>query len=126
MIVQLMGTHLELTDERYAFVMDELESCFQLMKRMGCGPIHVDVELEKRVEHAPQTRRGQRLYRAGVEVTVPDGVIRVEGGADDLQQAVLRMKERLAEKVRSRQETGDRTRQPKTRNRSEKSLQVAR
>lgn len=126
MIVELQGTHLALTDDRYSFVMDELAPCCQLLKRAGCPPIHVGVSLEKSVEHAPQTRRGRRLYRAAASITTSNGVVRATGDADELRQAVTQMRRRLAVDVRALCESGGRDREPKTQRRSDVRSPVAR
>ena len=100
MIVQLKGVHLRLTDERYDLVMDHLGAGLEVLTDQGSRPLQVDVELEKTVQRAPQTRRGERLYRAAAEVLTPGGQIRVRGMGDDLRQAIGRMGRQLEEKGR--------------------------
>jgi len=102
MIVQLRGVHLRLTDERYALVMDHLEGGLQALSDRGGRPLQVDVELEKTVQRAPQTRRGERMYRVEAEVLTPGGRIRVRETADDLRRAIARMGRRLEERGRTR------------------------
>jgi len=101
MIVQLRGVHLRLTDERYDLVMDHLEDGLQVLTEQGNRPLQIDVELEKTVQRAPQTRRGDRRYRVEVEVITPGRQIRVEETADNLRQAIARMGQRLEEQGRS-------------------------
>lgn len=110
MVVQVQGIHLDLTDDRFSLVMDELEGCFRLLKRLGYHPFRVDVELEKTVRRAPQTRRGERLYRTEVEVGVSGRSLRAEGTADDFPQAIVRMAARLAHEIQAwnEQRTGER------------------
>jgi ribosome-associated translation inhibitor RaiA len=100
MIVQLRGVHLRLTDERYALVMDHLEDGLQALSDRGDRPLQVDVELEKTVQRAPQTRRGERMYRVEAEVLTPGGQIRVRETADDLRRAIAWMGRRLEEQGR--------------------------
>ncbi|HKL88867.1 MAG TPA: hypothetical protein VJ884_07660 [Salinibacter sp.] len=98
MIVQLRGVHLRLTDERYDFVMDHLEDGLQVLTDQGNRPLQIDVELEKTVQRAPQTRRGERRYRVEADVYTLGRQIRVRETADNLRQAIARMGRRLEEK----------------------------
>lgn len=112
MIVQLRGVHLRLTDERYALVMDHLEEGFQGLRDRGRPPLQVDVKLEKNVQRAPQTRRGERLYRVEVEVLTPKRQVRARETADDLRVAIARMGRRLKEKGRTEPGRMRRTKSP--------------
>lgn len=112
MIVQLRGVHLRLTDERYALVMDHLEEGFQALRDRGRPPLQVDVKLEKNVQRAPQTRRGERLYRVEVEVLTPKRQVRARETADDLRVAIARMGRRLKEKGRTEPGRMRRTKSP--------------
>lgn len=102
MTIQVQTLHLSLPDDRFAFVVDQLGDGLQLLKRLGQRPSQVDVTLEKTVQRAPQTRRGERLYRATVVVAVPGGSIRADGQADDLRQAIVQMGHWLVDAVCTR------------------------
>jgi ribosome-associated translation inhibitor RaiA len=104
MIVQVRTRHLSLPDERFAFVVEQLERPLQALKQVGRRPLQVEVLLEKTVHRAPQTRRGDRLYRADVTVDLPGGALRAAERADDLQRAVVRMAQRLGDVICERRE----------------------
>ena len=101
MIVQVQTRHLPLPDERFSFVMDQLEEPLQALKQLGQQPLQVTVTLEKTVQHAPQKRRGERQYRADVTVDTSRGTARAAGQADAVQQAIVCMTHRLMERTRT-------------------------
>lgn len=100
MDVQLQGTNLELTDELRAFVEEKMDDAYRMLGAMNRDPVHVDLELEKTTRRHPHEREEQQRYRAEANVTVPGRLIRAEGSADDIRQAVVKMKHRLMREIR--------------------------
>lgn len=100
MDVQLQGTNLELTDELRAFVEEKMDDAYRMLGAMSRDPVHVDLELEKTTRRHPNEREEQRRYRAEANLTVPGRLIRAEGSADDVRQAVVKMKHRLMREIR--------------------------
>jgi len=99
MIVHVQTRHLSLSDERFVFVMDQLEKPLQILREGGRGPLQVDVILEKTVRRAPQMRRDSRLYQAEGEVDLGGETLRATGRADDVQRAITRMAHRLGDVI---------------------------
>lgn len=100
MDVQMQGTNVELTDELRAFVEDKMDDAYRMLGAMNRDPVHVDLELEKTTRRHPHELEDQRRYRAEANLTVPGRLIRAEGSADDVRQAVVEMKHRLMREIR--------------------------
>lgn len=100
MEVRLQGTNLDLTDELRAFVEEKMEDTYRVLGAMDRDPVQVDIELEKTTRRHPHELEDQRLYRAEANITVPGRLIRAEGSADTIRQAIVEMKHRLTREIR--------------------------
>lgn len=100
MDVRLQGTNLELTNELRTFVEEKMDDAYRMLGAADRDPVHVDIELEKTMRRHPHELEDQRRYRAEANVTVPGRLIRAEGSADDLHQAIVEMKHRLMREIR--------------------------
>lgn len=100
MDVRIQGTNVDLTDELYAVVEEKLADCYRMLGSMDRAPVQVDVELEETTRRHPHELDDQRRYRAEANVTVPGRLIRAEGSADDMHQAIVEMKHRLSREIR--------------------------
>lgn len=100
MDVRLQGTNLNLTDELRAFVDERMEDAYRALGAADRDPVHVAIELEKTTRRHPHELEDQRRYRAEANVTVPGRLIRAEGSADDIHQAIVEMKHRLTREIR--------------------------
>jgi ribosomal subunit interface protein len=94
------ATNLSLTDDLRSYVEEKLADCLRPLQDMNLDPVSVDVELERTTFRHPHEREDQRRFRAEANVTVPGRLIRAEGSADDLRQAVVQMKHVLTRDLR--------------------------
>lgn len=100
MNVQLQGTNLEITDELYDLVHDKLADALGALGSLDRDPVKVDVELERTTRRHPKELEDQRRYRAETNITVPSRLIRAEGSADTIHQAIVEMKHVLTRELR--------------------------
>lgn len=100
MNVQVQGTNLEITDELYDFVRDKLADALEALGSLDRDPVQVDVELERTTRRHPKELEDQRRYRAETNVTVPSRLIRAEGSAETIHQAIVEMKHVLTRELR--------------------------
>ena len=100
MDVRIQGTNLELTAELYDFVETKLADCERTLGDVNRDPIQIDVELEKTTRRHPKERDTQQRYRAEANVSVPGRLIRAEGSAADIHQAIVEMKHHLMRELR--------------------------
>lgn len=100
MNVQMQSTNMDLTDELREFVEAKMDDVYRALGAMDRTPIQVDLELEKTTRRHPHEREDERRYRAEANLTVPGRLIRAEGSADDIHEAVTEMKHRLTREVR--------------------------
>lgn len=100
MTITFQATNLTLTDDLRTYVEQKLADCLRPLKDMDLDPVSVDVELERTTFRHPHERKDQRRFRAEANVTVPGRLIRAEGAADDLRQAVVQMKHVLTRDLR--------------------------
>ncbi len=97
MNITFQGTNLDLNDDIRAFVEEKLNDAFKAFGKINTDPIRVAVELERTTRHH---RKGDTLYRAEANVSVPGRLIRAEESSDDLKQAIVAMKETLTREIR--------------------------
>lgn len=100
MNITFQATNLSLNDDLRTYVEKKLEDCLRPLQDMNLDPVSVDVELERTTLRHPHEREDQRRFRAEANVTVPGRLIRAEGSADDLRQAVVQMKHVLTRDLR--------------------------
>ncbi|NBC18116.1 MAG: ribosome-associated translation inhibitor RaiA [Bacteroidetes bacterium] len=101
MTITFQATNLSLTDDLRTYVEDKLADCLRPLQDMNLDPVSVDVELERTTFRHPHAREDQRRFRAEANVTVPGRrLIRAEGSADDLRQAIVQMKHVLTRDLR--------------------------
>lgn len=100
MTVQVQGTNLDITDDLYEFVRKKVDDALQALGSLDRDPVKVDVELERTTRRHPKELEDQRRYRAETNVTVPSRLIRAEGSADNIHQAIVKMKHVLTRELR--------------------------
>jgi ribosomal subunit interface protein len=100
MTITFQSTNLTLTDDLRIYVEQKLEDCLRPLRDMNLDPVTVAVELERTTFRHPRERENQRRFRAEANVTVPGRLIRAEGSADDVRQAVVQMKHVLTRDLR--------------------------
>jgi len=100
MNITFQATNLSLTDDLRTYVEQKLADCLRPLQDMNLDPVSVDVELERTTFRHPHEREDQRRFRAEANVTVPGRLIRAEGSADDLRQAIVQMKHVLTRDLR--------------------------
>lgn len=101
MNLTFQGTNLELNEDIRTFVQRKLDDCFRAFGDMNLEPVQVDVLLERTTRRHPLERETDQLYRAEANVSVPGRLIRVEGTASELTQAVVKMKRKLFREIRT-------------------------
>jgi ribosomal subunit interface protein len=98
MNIILRGTDLEVSDSLRRYVDDKLHGAFRAFGSMDLESVEVVIELERTTRHH---RKGQAIFRAEANVTLPGRKIRVETTADDIHRAVIQLKHALAREVRT-------------------------
>ncbi|MEZ4701568.1 MAG: HPF/RaiA family ribosome-associated protein [Rhodothermales bacterium] len=100
MNVTLQGTHLELTEELRALVMEKVVDCFHVLGDMNLDAVFLDIELERTTRRHPLERDTEQQYRAEALVNLPGHTIRTEGSAPDVEQAIVQLKHSLSRELR--------------------------
>jgi ribosomal subunit interface protein len=100
MNITFQATNLELNDEIRSMVEKKLNNAFRAFGDMNLDPVQIDIQLERTTRRHPQERETEQLYRAEANVSVPGRLIRAEGTAGVLEQAVVSMKRKLTREIR--------------------------
>ncbi|PEN14861.1 ribosomal subunit interface protein [Longibacter salinarum] len=100
MDVRLQGTNIDLTDDLRSLVSRTMDEACRPLGALNRDPVDIDVELEETTRRHPKELEDQRRYRAEANVSIPGRLIRAEGSADDLHQAITQMKHRLTREIR--------------------------
>ena len=100
MNITLQATNLDLNDEIRSMVEKKLNTSFRAFGDMNLDPVQIDVQLERTTRRHPQERESEQLYRAEANVSVPGRLIRAEGTASALEQAIVSMKRKLTRENR--------------------------
>ena len=99
MNIILQGTNFELSDWMRDLVDEKLHDCIRSLGDMNLEPVEIRIELELTTRRHPQEKGTEQLYRSEANVSVPGRLIRVEGTAPDLTQAVVQMKHKLTREI---------------------------
>ncbi len=93
----IQGTQVELTDALRSFVHEKVGDALRALGDMSNDPsLRIDCELEANRAHH---RKGQ-VYRAEVNLTVRDRLLRAEATSDDMYRAITEMKHVLTRQIR--------------------------
>jgi len=100
MNITLQATNLELNDEIRSMVEKKLYNAFRAFGDMNLDPVQINIQLERTTRRHPQERETEQLFRAEANVSVPGRLIRAEGTAGVLEQAIVSMKRKLTREIR--------------------------
>ena len=98
MQVKIKGTRIDLNDEIKDYVQAKMD---KLEKFLGAIPVeNCDVELEK----IAGVQNSGNIFRAEVNLELPRELLRVEKTTDDLNKAIDKVEDHLAEMIKKYKE----------------------